>query len=1142
MKRFFGVFLLLLMFFSCKHTAKNSSENEVGKVKLKLLKIDGISYPIQDEINIGSTEKKELSVECAKEPSDASISFEPSLVSGKWKLLSQLGEQTLKITVSKGKISKEYVCKVNKTPKVRLLSFKINGESQDINENGFIDCGRTVNDQFNIETTTEPSDAEVIFDSPLNVGNIWAFGSEAGVKNLKIIVKKENDETSYIASVRRVGADELSITKITVDGIVKEKGGVFSTMNFPDSSKGLVNVVVETTPYDAKVAFQDGVLLSNKTYEWHLISGKNILKIKVAKDDKEVLYTVKLKTNLAPIDVSYSLNNIKSADIENNFETEEKLEHNPLFEAKLNHLNVQLIVQGKLGKVLINGKNINATPTGNVSAVSEIILLEAREKELEVVIYPKVEAMNKTSARRIKFRVLGNSVKAKAKPKLKIDNSEDLPIEFIKKLEDEVEEPLYSVYKSPAYIDVVLTGYEKKFLIKEIKINEEVVEPKPASPYIISKEIELKDGEETPIKIEFVPIDERFSEKFNWTFKLMPGGKASIPDVELHSINDVLLEDLPEDFTKHISDGSNPIYEFDGKNAKVIISCGDTGKVKEVEFKIDGQKKETVIPIEEGFDTFAKYQYTIEDLKEHKIEIVMQPVDGEQYKPLIYSFRLKNTGKKQKISPANFYLSINGVPESIFSEEVKKHLTDGTAPIYELDGKKVTMILKLQDEVWLEKIKHVVCKIANESEKVVKFKEVRTGTYEAEFSFSLPDKTNAHLSTMKVIPKESNEYEQLTYSLNIKSTGHLNLMPLVYGINKKTVKNGAKEKVEEEKAIIRVQARMDIMKKVIIGEKGKDEIECSVVAMKDNNNQPYWEATREVSLVEGSSTPEKNIVIRVIPIDEDFFASATCNLSITGTKNEASSAAFKKKSDGEFAINGKLIEALEGSEATYYNDYGVKVVRLNAETVSSEAIVKYSVVGLDGNPIGFIGLDGSLDSTVLEKTMTNNSGKHESEDIYLFENKPTRVKLWVISKDGQTDEQNGLDIQILNYMEVGWAYAKPNKANSELELEDYTNKAWDVVKIKKDSIPSDGKIHFLFKAWDKEFYHVFLDDVAEGQTVFEEAKDLAGDFQFCYITTLDVSSLKIEPSKELLVQCRIKNADNVMPSSCFVYKLKVKLE
>ena len=1143
-QKFFCVALFMLMIFSCRQTSttNNNSSEVTEEISLTLLKVDDVSYPIKDEIKVAQTEKDELKVEYTTKPNDANVNFEPSLVSGKWKLQNILEEQTLKITVSKGKAKKEYVCKVKKTPKVRLLSFSINGNAQDIKEDGSIDCGQTQADSFVVSTTQSPSDASVTFEPALNAGNVWAFGSEEGVKHLKITVKKGSDEVQYNASVKRVGNLGLSIKKITVDGTSKEAGDILSTMSFADCVRGLSNVAVETTPSDAKVAFQDGALLSNKNYEWHLISGENSLKIKVEKDGKEALYTVKLKTSLPAIDVSYSLNNVKSADIENNFEREEKLGNNPLFEAKLNHVNIQLLVQGKLGKVLVNGNNINATPTGHVSAVNEVILLEGREKELEVIIYPKVEAMTKNSARRIKFRAFGNHTKAKAKPKLKIDNSEDLPASFLNKLEDETEAPLYTVYKSPAYLDVQLTGYEKKFLIKEIKINDEVVEPNPASPYIISKEVELKDGEENSIKIEFIPIDERFSEKFSWTFKLATGGKANIPDVELHSINDVLLEDLPKSLTEHLSDGSNPLYEFDGKNAKVIISCGDTGKVKEVDFKIDGEKKETVIPIEDGFDTFAKYTYAIADLKEHNIEIVMQPEDAEQYKPLVYSFRLKNTGNKQKFASSNFYLSINDVPESILPEEVKNHLTDGTNPTYSLDGKKVVMILKLQDEIWLEKIKNVKCKIAAEAEEVVKFKEVTTGNWEAKFSFSLPDKENAHLATMKIIPKNENEYEEFTYSLNLKSTGHLSLMPLVYGINTETVKSGDKKTVEGEKAIIRVQARMEIMQKVVIGEEGKDEAECSVVAMKDNNNQPYWEALREVPLLEGNNTPEKKIVIRVTPMDADLFAPATCNLRITGTKKAPDSAAFKKNKYGEAEIGGEVVEMLEGCDARYYTDYGVKVVRLNAKTVSPEASVKYSVVDLDGNSIGFIGADGKPDPAVLEKTMTNSSGEHVSEDIRLFEDKPTRVLLWVVSKNGQTDAKNGLVLKILNYMELGWAYTKPNKNNSELELEDYESKAWDVVKINKDSIPADGKIHFLFKTLEKYIYPIVADDVAEGQTPLEEAKDLSPTFQYCYTTTLDVSSLKTEPAKELLVQCRIKNSESIPNDLCFVYKIKVKLE
>ena len=1140
-----------LFLFSCNHNRKNTgnSENKQennpqqevptvdASLKLTQLKVAGKSYPIQDKITVDRTEDGALAIEYAKEPSDAKVDFEPELQDGMWVLQSIQGVQTLKIKLSKGSSYKEYEVNVVKLPKVRLVKFNINGSQQDIGVDGIINCGTTKSDSVSITTETIPSDAEVIFAPELMTGNVWNIGSELGEKTLSIKVKKGADEASYTAKITRVDASYLSITKIKIGAEEKEQDQILSNMTFSPVATGIAKVEIETNPADAKVDWGDGDV-SIKNYEWLLAKGSNRLKIKISRDGKEETYTLNLESNCNPIRVEYSLNNQKSSNIKDDFEGKEARGENPLYEASFNHVNIQLVVTGKLGKILINGNNINANATSGITAASQVVLLEnGKEKEIEVLVYPKVEAATTLSATRLKFRALGNDKKAKAKPVLKIDNRADLPQDFLSKLEGE-EVPLHKVHKSPAYLDVVLTGYEKKFLIKEIKINDEIVNPAPASPYIVSKEIELKNDEAVPVKVEFIPYDERFSESFKWTFSLQSGGKDSIPDVELHSINDVELDDLPKALTEHLTDGSNPLYKFDGKNAKVIISCGDTNKVKTVVFKMDGEQKASLSPVEEAFDTLAKYTYKIADNNVHTIEIEMKPIDEERYSPLFYTFSLQSSGNKLKFVPSNFDFSINGTPSSVFPEGVKNHLTDGTAPEHIIDGKKVVATLRLHDEILVEKIKSLSCSIAGGATQNVSVVEKNAGVYEAKYSFELPDKTQAHLLKMTIVPKVAEEYEELTYSLNLKSSGRLYGMPLIYGVNETTIKkDGDKISVASDKAIIRVQARMDIMSAVTIGKEG-DEMGAEVKAMKDAKNEPYWEAMREVSLLEGGNASEIAFKINVTPKDADLYSNATYTIKITGEK--PGNAKFAKNSDGLPDISGIVVEKLDGCDVRNIDDYGITKVRLTAKTASKTSKVRYSLVNLKGEALGFLNADGTtLDDTIKEKEMSSaGDASHESEEIYLFKDKPTLVKLYVVSGT-ETDNVDGLYTKVLNYMELGWDYNKPSKADSELDLDDFSNKAWGVIEVDSSMIPSDGKIHLLFRTWDKYAYPVVASDIAEGQSAFVDAKDLAGDFKFCYITTLDVSKLKTEPTAILSAKCHVKY-DGADDSTGFIYTVKVK--
>lgn len=1018
-----------------------------------------------------------------------------------------------------------------------LKSLKVQGNEQEIGKD-FIDAGKTSLNKVLVEA--EADDAIITMEPALEKG-FWNIEKE-GKHELNILVSKGDKKKTYKVAIEKIASSSLSLLSVSLGAEVKDE--IVSVMSFSDVEAGIVEVSVEPNMADAKVAFVEGEAKDEKTYKWQLIAGSNSLKVKLVRGSEEVLYTLKVFSLANPLNANIYLNGKLISNIEDDFYYKAMNGANPLFDAGCNCLNLQFSIWGYLDKLLLNGEKISTEGDYTKRAIKQIMLKNG-EKQIEILLIPTLEAMERNSTLCLKFRVKGNSNKTKPKPKLIISGEDSFSIKFMAGLKKD-EEPLYKVFKSPALVKVELTGYEYNVLIKEVKIDGVVSEIKQQGiGYYVSKEIEVEEGKATSVKIEFVPFDENITEKIKWTFALQAGGeKPALQGVKFYAINDKgyigIGGDLPDAFTEHLRDGSNPLYETDGKHSEVVVGSTNKEIIKEAVFSLDGNEVARVAPKEEGWNALCRYDFNIEDEKPHNIEIEVIPLEAEKWSSLTYKFQLKRSGKKAKLpSDRVLYLQINGLEKDNFPPEIKSHLEDGSNPLLKFQGKSVVASFSFTNKTFANIAKSASFSLDGGAETNVNFVERQTNAgkvYIAEHSFSLPDMESSHVLKMEVIPKDEEHYSRRTFSLKLKSAGKMPL-PLVFGANLKNVKDGDRLSIDGEKVIVQVISLYDLMKKVTIGVKGVSETECKVKEYK-SQGRTYWKAEKDVILIEGETIEEKNIVIKVEPKDSEQYEESVVEFFATG-KSGKNNAEFQIGQYGPIVKSQTEFKA--GCESRYIDDYGSIATTLTLFTVYSKSTVKYAIVGEGGLP---------LEGESVKTARNNGDGSHTTERIVFFENVPTKVKAWVVAEDGVTqDAKKGVFEFDANGVNVKYRYTKPEKQDNLLNLKDFSHKAFgEEIRLVKNDIKSDNMLHLVFgiiTAKDDEPFSVVLEDVEEGQSNFVKAQKMEKEaYGQCYVTHLNVENLLKGKDQggtdEMHLKCKIIKTDTGV--ECFTYKLKVVID
>ena len=1035
---------------------------------------------------------------------------------------------------------------------VVLKTLKVNGVSFEIKD--VIDLKKTNLDKIKIEYTTSPSDAEVTFTPNLtekSVGEgVWNIGNEAGKKTLTIKVKKGLEQHTYTLSIERLPANALKLTKITCDA-EEITENIFSVIGFKEVSKSYVTLKVEPSDATATVEFSGfGESIDAKTWKWLLANGENSLDIKLKKGSEEVEYKAKIRSKMSAVNVGVQLNGIQMYNLPDDFEEKALNGENPTFDAKCNHLLLSLMTVLEMKEVIVfvdGTKEEFPKPessSGFFKTSEKLYMLTEGEKQFEMFIIPSDSLMGRSSCKHLKFKVKGINDKLRLEPELSINGNAELPKDFLSNLEKpETEAPLYKLFKGPARLSIAVSSYEKLNHIKEVKIDGSVV-PFPPKSNIIEHTISVEESTPKKVKVEFIPKNEAITQALTWNFSLQLGGdKPKVFGVKLESINDVgsLDGELPESLTGHLTDDTNPLYEYNGTTATVVLTVEDKDMVQDALFKLDNNAGETVAAITEGRYTYIPYQYQITDLSEHNIEIIVHPKNSAEYEDLTLKFRLKRTGKKIKIPARPFSFQINGLPSNKMPKDVKEHLTDGTAPIYEINGFDVVPNVASFDEPVANMIKHVRFTFEGEAPREVTFQKVQAGffdSWQANTSFIMAEAKKPYSLKVELIPNDDALYEPLVYTLKMQSSGVAIDMPLAFGVDMKLQKDGAVLKLNAENALVLVQAKSDIMKSVTITIKDVDSspVDCEVKPLQDAKGVPFWQASRDVNLLDGDATPERTIIIKVEPNDPKKYLPATRTYKITGTKIAKNNAKFviEKRQPKVYA----KVEYKAGAEGQYLDDYGVTSIKFTGVyTESAKATVRYAVISPTGDMIDF---PTGTTPTEKYKVMSNNKGVHTTDAITLFTDKPTKLKVWVVAEDGNTtDDTNGLYIINLNPISLKWSYQAKDKANAKFE--DFENDAYDEIEIKKSQIQdTDKHIYIAVRVWDDDKGGFKVKDT-EGQGAFEkltQTDDEKDNLKQTYMLKFDVSKLKDGQENELAFKCNMWDKD--LTKDCFTYIVKIK--
>jgi len=1013
----------------------------------------------------------------------------------------------------------------------KLTELKIDEEIKKIADT--IDAGKTSKKKVKVEYKAEPIDAEVSLSQNLE-NNYWNLGEELGEKQLEIIVKKGEEESKYVVIIERIQEGTPTIKKIIVENQEKSGNEIASSMTFNETDKGRVLVKVELSDPSAKVAWNDEELKEEKQYDWILKQGANNLKIVVGKTKAEsTTYSINISSTTIPIHVVYTLNGTSMSKIPV-FKNAVANGENPEFDAKSNFLNVTLKIVGGVEKVQINEENVEGKIEGGYYIVNKSIKLENEIKQIKIVITPTFEEALYSSVNILRFRAKGNGTKESIKPSLSISNNANLPKEFLDKLTTSTP-PLYQVFKSPAKIKIEISEYEYLFLCKHIKINGEVLSlKKDFLTYTGEKNINVNASDPTLIKIDFVTRNVEVSETLKWQFNLQEGGeKPTPPGLRLYWINDKgsAEEPLPKELLEHLQDESNPKYVFDGKKAKIIVGSGTKDLIKKIEFKMDGSSLFNMPPEDKGYQHLAEYTFDIPDQAEHNIEIIFTPTNAEIYRNAIFKFKLQASGHNPVIPKGKMGIfTIKDKQKNFLPKSLTDHLTDGTEPEYVVSGKHGEIEVGTYDATVASLIEKVKFTVDSEPSLETTMHEMQgpyVKYYITEGYYVLPDITQNHLIKIEFIPKASVEYEPLVYTFRLKSNGTLDEMPLVCGYNNEVKENGTTETLEVEAVTILVQARHDILKDVRIGEKGKDE---KLVSITEFGSGSFWNAERTIALIGSDGiTNEKTIIIRATPKDGDAFVPFTCEYKLTGKKVLANNAKFEKNQYGPIVLS--YVKYKSGLESENITDYGAESVSLKAHTISPRASVKYQLVDMNGHPL----------PNAEEKVMVKDSSGlpiHTVEDIKLFNDKPTRIKAYVIAENGEPDNTDGLWFRTYNPIALKWDYNKKQKGA------EFENAAYDVVEIEKAQI-EDDKIYLAFAPWRKEAgYQVLSSNLPDFQSAFDETLDIFNKHRQWYKTTVNVQDLTKDtnPVQELEVLLPLQKKVGSAYIDCFTYKVKIKLK
>jgi len=1157
---------------------------------LEYLKIDDVSITLQEDpqtMVVGNTEKEKVKVEYASNQGSAVVTT-PSIASGaEWDLA--YGKNTLKFKVEKGSNVKNYTLEITRdkiAPKI--TSITIGPHKKDgagiIKHND--DDANIIEIPLPFDKSGVEYEIKVEHDMP---GAQVEYDSEDPILKISLVQNKVkfvvNDNIEKIFTIKVKKDDVESSYKVKVL-MMTDAAGFNAARYMGENSSPSLDIVkkvlrhenVTMTMYGDVVA----IAVGSKVATWETIRinnedakislgpntgfqsyGRRFLPLTLGESTEvEIIVSNSewendgpkephLATEVFKFTINCSPNKadafIEKVLVDDKVITGDDVDDGP-FMALFDDDSIEEISSGnpatidvvlsrkvksvKIGDVTINEADLKGGVDEGVNvyhAKVENIAVPASGKEITIVVTPKDEDANyRVTTMRMKL-----SSASQNKPQLLPTwyvceiNGTNISRDFRAALE-EGKNPLYTV-------DLNRIMMKMEFQAKPKKVTMDVAGNKTSIEGDDIDEIDFYgsfryyayidapiDNTEKQITLTFEPDDTTKNSTGEWRFRIKgTNDKPKLKPVFAEISKDTDLKDFMDKLEKKLV----PTYKVNGTEANIVISLTED----EYDFLLqqkDGVKVNNVLATKEEFafdgdkhPKLWKLKKTIPNLSatptDVKVEFLARAGVADN---VVWNFKLETGGDKPCVPSVFLKFGINnyGSEGISFTDDFIQAMKYGPIPTLELYGKDVKIYFSSYFKEYLKEVKF---KIDSEAE-IVKQAE---GDYSvrAEHTFENLAKDSEHTITVTAIPT-SQDYKETEYKVKLKIMSELEVpRDYEFSVDGTERPHGYKATLERDFAMLEFRVYGDLVEEVKMGKEGALN-KIDLVPFPTTSGRKIYIAKCEIDL--RTDEEHDNWVMEVTPKEKDKYPVVKWKYILNGkVKTDENNASFVLGGNNRPSVKPTVIRRA-GINSTGIEDYGAIKVNFEAYTMAKESSVKairiHTLKDTDMHGEAFKLFDRVSGSRKVTGSM----------DAY--DDKPTKIKLWVIAKDGSTqDEIGGMYKLNINPVPLWWSYR--NIKNTDKAKPDYAE-----IKISKTKVKKDGKIYVFFAPF-KEWYgfKVSRDVVSEGQTELEKLEQSFG-VQDVFRTSLDVKNMKVGETKE--VWCKLVHKDSGIEG--LTYKVKVVME
>lgn len=649
----------------------------------------------------------------------------------------------------------------------------------------------------------------------------------------------------------------------------------------------------------------------------------------------------------------------------------------------------------------------------------------------------------------------------------------------------------------------------------------------------------MTDGDD--ISIVVTPQDNDIAENhFNFKVKGNSNVQAKKIKPRLMIADDDELPSLT--FLNKLTTSTPPTWKVKDASAEIKITMDEYTRdflVEKVE--IDGDEQ----TIEEDPKWIGGVNYVVKKKIEgltatEKLVSIKFTSKNESKAPSVeWKFNLQTGGSLPPIPQKRVTLfTVNGhgkrsIIENSFEDTFTNHLNDGSEPVHIFDGNtegkaeiKLGCHAAGNGQYVIANVKLYIDGAEQASTKAETLEgQIKLRSFTCSKTFT--DKLE-HPVKIEVFPEDTTKYSNLVLQFKIKNSGNKPTIPNVRCYVDRGLPKASGYRVDEpidgELSELSINAYEDVLGKVEIGpEDGL--MNCEIY--KSHNTQLGRDiyATEHNVLLPTDGTYKKYI-IRLHPneANKDKYRVTDFECYLTGKKVKEDNAEFLYISGRPYIYHEKA-KSWKNEAAGTVREYGLKTVELNATTFSPRAKVKYRMIDYKGNTLKMKG-DQTLE---IKEMQTDNLGRHWA-DISFYDEKPTKVEIFVVAENGETDDNFGKWTRTYNYIPVLYGDKEPERVS------DLTTYAYDEIKVDKSKL-KNNKLYVAFGLDNDLTSYKYLpsqnNEYQSYQTKPEKLED-DGDWIW-YKTEIDVSSLTKENPLEIVIPILTNN------ELCYTYKLKLIL-